>query len=310
MVMNVSVGAFEEIFNTYDHTIGNARLMIQYGFFLEANSHDTIEWSLAEIGAFTQGRIAGEGPPYGMDDDEFWEEMDTRYQTWRNIANMDFDHVEDELVEFIYDPNSRHYQKRNRPLRDDDDSDDDMEEWLDPSAMPKKDPSSLIQINADAWMSQQLFFYLIIHRLPASLLPPVRGSRSDTSSDESSASASASPQNQTPATHNKASPNRFSTLSTLAEATFHALMISQGIGLEVDAPLYDRHGVAIEVELSIVFEAIHLVIGDIVALCQERILLMRDGENSVEEVATRIVRPNTSNIFQKVRADRQVFADH
>ncbi|KIJ55387.1 hypothetical protein M422DRAFT_41370 [Sphaerobolus stellatus SS14] len=49
MVANASIGPGEEIYNTYESGLTNARLLCHYGFALEGNEHDVVKWTAEEV---------------------------------------------------------------------------------------------------------------------------------------------------------------------------------------------------------------------------------------------------------------------
>ncbi|KAF5375546.1 hypothetical protein D9615_009138 [Tricholomella constricta] len=49
MVSNVPVLPNEEVFNTYGETLTNAQLLAQYGFVLDVNENDRLNWDLKEV---------------------------------------------------------------------------------------------------------------------------------------------------------------------------------------------------------------------------------------------------------------------
>lgn len=49
MVSNAGIPPNSEIFNTYGETLTNAQLLNQYGFILDINENDRLQWSVKEI---------------------------------------------------------------------------------------------------------------------------------------------------------------------------------------------------------------------------------------------------------------------
>lgn len=49
MAMNDSVPPFTEVFNTYGERLTNAQLLARYGFLLDGNEHDLLDWSVREM---------------------------------------------------------------------------------------------------------------------------------------------------------------------------------------------------------------------------------------------------------------------
>jgi SET domain-containing protein 6 len=49
MVANAPVAPAAEIFNTYGASLGNAELLVRYGFMLDANDNDVLTWTTEEV---------------------------------------------------------------------------------------------------------------------------------------------------------------------------------------------------------------------------------------------------------------------
>lgn len=49
MISNTGIPPNVEVFNTYGETLTNSQLLNQYGFVLDVNEHDRLEWSAQEI---------------------------------------------------------------------------------------------------------------------------------------------------------------------------------------------------------------------------------------------------------------------
>ena len=49
MVSNVAIFPGNEVFNTYGEKLSNAQLLVQYGFAIDGNEHDSITWDLEEL---------------------------------------------------------------------------------------------------------------------------------------------------------------------------------------------------------------------------------------------------------------------
>lgn len=49
MVANAPIPLLSEVYNTYGETLSNAELLCQYGFVLEANTNDTLTWTMEEV---------------------------------------------------------------------------------------------------------------------------------------------------------------------------------------------------------------------------------------------------------------------
>ena len=68
MVTNSLIHPDTEVFNTYDSSAPNSKLLVHYGFMLEANSNDMVFFEIAELGEWLEGL---DGTPMeALDDDQ------------------------------------------------------------------------------------------------------------------------------------------------------------------------------------------------------------------------------------------------
>lgn len=168
MVTNAIVLPDDELYNSYDSALSNAQLMIQYGFMLEGNSNDVVEWTPAEVDT-----IFGFERLMGVD------EKAVRVRLWAALANSHLGLEERGLDNLLYDP--RELGGSDPPSEERDG--DDLDELLEPESPPQprpglrsknnpraKDPGSLMCISAMSQVSQQLWVYLVVHRASSSVL--------------------------------------------------------------------------------------------------------------------------------------------
>jgi hypothetical protein len=170
MVTNALILPGDELFNSYDLTLSNASLMMQYGFMLEGNSNDRIEWMHAEM-----DHILNFGH---MDDDD----KVVRLKLWEILAATSLPLSDLNVDELLFDPRELHHASSTS------DADSMAEDLAEPpprsdlvpnKAVQLSDPSMLLCIGADAQISQQLWLYLVLHRLPRHMLASFSSSHSD-----------------------------------------------------------------------------------------------------------------------------------
>ncbi|KAF9509653.1 hypothetical protein BS47DRAFT_140402 [Hydnum rufescens UP504] len=153
MVTNSAILTGDEIFNSYDSRLSNTQLMIQYGFMLEGNSNDLLKWDLDEIDTILH---------YGSEDEE--EGWFSRMRIWAAIANMELPPVDVSHLLFTTSPPVSSALGEDgllpRAIRG------RKEAPVSPSRDNNIDPRLCLSINADAQVSQQLWLYLAIQRLP------------------------------------------------------------------------------------------------------------------------------------------------
>ncbi|KAJ7250045.1 hypothetical protein B0H12DRAFT_1121337 [Mycena haematopus] len=58
MVSNLAIPPNSEVFNTYGETLGNAELLVQYGFILDGNDNDHLTWSFHELAQFSENHFS------------------------------------------------------------------------------------------------------------------------------------------------------------------------------------------------------------------------------------------------------------
>jgi len=175
MVTNSLILPGDEIFNSYDNTMNNARLMMQYGFMLEGNSNDRIEWKPSEV-----DRILGFNH---IDADE----KAVRLRLWEMsaVASLPLPDVD----ELLFDPRELDHTSG---LGDD----DSMGELMEPSSRSdfvtdkNVQPATLLCVGAYAQISHQLWLYLAFHHLPGDVLGISAPSHSDVDSIHSILAAS------------------------------------------------------------------------------------------------------------------------
>lgn len=68
MVTNSLIHADAEVFNTYDSSAPNSKLLVHYGFMLEANSNDMVFFEQADLSLWLEG--LDQVPMEGLDDEE------------------------------------------------------------------------------------------------------------------------------------------------------------------------------------------------------------------------------------------------
>ena len=74
MVTNDSVPPFTEIFNTYGERLTNAQLLVRYGFLLDGNEHDVLDWSVDEMCGLVPPLLRGLHDEIGVRSSEVDEE--------------------------------------------------------------------------------------------------------------------------------------------------------------------------------------------------------------------------------------------
>ncbi|BGO99064.1 hypothetical protein NBRC10513v2_000165 [Rhodotorula toruloides] len=82
MVVERAIEAGEEVFNTYGQ-LSNAKLLASYGFLLEANEHDTIDFDLDEA--------VNSCLPYATPREVFIQRL-TAFQSFTRLLSVDHDH--------------------------------------------------------------------------------------------------------------------------------------------------------------------------------------------------------------------------
>jgi len=169
MVTNSLILPGDEIFNSYDNTMNNARLMMQYGFMLEGNSNDRIEWKPPEVDRILDFNH--------IDADE----KAVRLRLWEMSAGASLPLPDLNVDELLFDPRELDHTSG---LGDDDSMEELMELSSRPDFVTDKDvqPAMLLCIGAYAQISHQLWLYIAFHRLPANMLGIVSSSHSDVDS--------------------------------------------------------------------------------------------------------------------------------
>lgn len=165
MVTNAVILPGDELYNSYNSTLSNAQLMMHYGFMLEGNSNDTIDWTSAEVDQLLN---------FIEVDDEV---KAARLALWTSLANESLPLEDTNADELIYDP-------RDLPASYHSGGDDlDLDMGTIPEAGPAlsrrshtslarkptsrlSDPTNLLRIGAYGQISQQLWLYFVIHRVP------------------------------------------------------------------------------------------------------------------------------------------------
>ena len=154
MVTNAVILPGDEIYNSYDSSLSNVHLMIQYGFFLEGNSNDVIQWELDEVDQVLNT---------ALEDDEDY----LRKKLWSMYANHPFanDANDKALSHLIYTPN------QGAQLPEDETTTETpfgRVRTARPATPPRYniDPRTLLLVNAEGQISQQLWLYLLLLRLP------------------------------------------------------------------------------------------------------------------------------------------------
>lgn len=72
--MNNYVPPFTEIFNTYGERLTNAQLLMRYGFLLDGNEHDVLDWSVDEMCGLAPPLLRGLHDEIGVRSSEVDEE--------------------------------------------------------------------------------------------------------------------------------------------------------------------------------------------------------------------------------------------
>lgn len=165
MVTNAVILPGDELYNSYNSILSNAQLMMHYGFMLEGNSNDTIDWASSEIDQLLN---------LTKENDEV---EPARLTLWANLANESLPLEDTNSDELIYDP--RDLPASYHSGGDDDDLDmgaipdagPGLSRRSHSSLAPKpssrlSDPTSLLRIGANGQISQQLWLYFVIHRVP------------------------------------------------------------------------------------------------------------------------------------------------
>jgi hypothetical protein len=280
MVMNRTVFPSDEIFNSYDHGLSNANLMMQYGFMLEGNSHDILQWSIAEIDMFVQRRVSTadreeceEAEMVDSGRPSFQEEIDWRREIWKAVSEVEFDDIKDEVVGGIYNPSVEKGKGQAASLDSEEEEDDITSlSTLSDDRPARGTPKDLLCINADGQISQSLFLYLTFRRLPIELLPPYSHPTTNSSPEWATSSPSNSP-------------------GFVVQRILSVLRSLQSNGLVGEA-IHPDVSDEQDDERSLILLSLRLPIQDIVALCLERIEGMWNHEVSVEGLGKILVSAN------------------
>lgn len=131
MVSNASIYPGDEVFNSYDTNLPNAKLLCHYGFLLEGNSNDTVSWS----------------------DDELDRDTSIRDREIRTILPLLCSITPDlEALQFdlLYDPRALHPKA----------------EGGSPERVSKDVLEPIFGVNAEGLLSSHLFALLFLSRIP------------------------------------------------------------------------------------------------------------------------------------------------
>lgn len=180
IVTNAVILADDELHNSYDSALSNAQLMIQYGFMLEGNSNDVVEWTPAEVDAI-----------FGFERLMSTDEKAARLRLWADFANSYLGLEERGLDNLLYDPRQDGELDDPLDLGVREAAELPLDGLLEPDSQPPprpglrsknnpraKDPGSLMCISAMSQVSQQLWTYLVVHCVPSSVLRSQEGSGS------------------------------------------------------------------------------------------------------------------------------------
>lgn len=249
MVTNALILPGDELFNSYDATLSNARLMMQYGFMLEGNSNDRTEWMPSEVDHVLD---------FGHINDD--EKM-IRLKLWESSAAISFPLSDLGVDELLFNPHELHHDPSGTH---------DGDSMADPPSRPDEaawvsDPTMLLCIGAYAQMSQQLWLYLLFHRLPTNILAPFSSSYH---------------------------PGVDSSQRILTESIVEPLLrllVADGEAEEV------THSQAVP-ENEAFSRTTRLIVDDIILLCRRRLEGMPMNDRSVQELGNLLVSHNAIHV--------------
>lgn len=250
MVTNALVLPETEIYNSYDPHLSNARLMVQYGFMLEGNSNDVVEWSCGDVETIVGLTV---------------EEKECRMRLWTCVADVDLSLDQLGIDELLYNPNDSD---------EGDDEDTEPGEPPDPNtSRSSKDPSALLCINANAQVSQQLYLFILLHRLPFNNLLHLLNSESD-----------------------PPSPNN-GPLVQLVKSLLVFLDTSRPDTFTQQPVFNNQSGFE-------PLKVVSLVKSDLIHLLNSRLRGMYWADRTVEEIGNELVRSSEDNLFIRYQREK------
>lgn len=112
MITNLAVPPHSEIFNTYGN-LSNAQLLARYGFVLEDNGNDGVEWLEADLREFAVKELGGGGAPV---EGSGPESVDRVMNLWRAILRVWGSDSAWMGSELVYHPGMQGNQEENRSM--------------------------------------------------------------------------------------------------------------------------------------------------------------------------------------------------
>ncbi|KAF8315317.1 SET domain-containing protein [Clavulina sp. PMI_390] len=291
MATNAVIMPGDELYNSYDAGLDNARLMIQYGFLLEGNGNEKVEWGRSELLVRDEAEDGDNGDSKtGLPSDKNIDVMEETMELWARLANEFLPLEEMGLDELIFNPqldSQTPSARQSHPYSSDED-DDAMDSDSNPDSHPKlvstayaqskksnffgaMGPEDLLCVSASGQVSQQLWLYFVFRR----------GAAATFGSDSKLAGSEAG----IPSSVRALAELRPRLLDPLAVA-LSGLDEEDDTVMNVSAPnTRDVHALG--------FLA-WLVAEDIINLCRRRISLMHMGHLSTVEVGNLLESMNAS----------------